>query len=245
MYRSTLRLLSHATLVAFFSSCTYSLCSWREVHLSGSNITFATVFSSQAVRPLRTILASLNLAAFNRSSPAWCPHAAAPGCSLPWMVLSSTQDWPLSWWVERTFLPNTGTCYLYTPKKKFPLQLPGSALGLALTGPEKPRDFLWPPQQPSDVQQIHSFTLSPTDTVGKLKSVTIKCWPGNTSVSWATQVPSPGKTQKWHQEITRFQHREQTHAQPPASQRPQPPHLGLQLQIVLPLTTAWKNPTAG
>lgn len=49
-YRSTLRLLSHATRVAFSGSHVQSLHGWREVHLSGLNRTFPTAFSSQAAR---------------------------------------------------------------------------------------------------------------------------------------------------------------------------------------------------
>lgn len=81
--------------------------------------------------------------------------------------------------------------------------------------------------------RIHSFALSPTSTLGRLWSVTIQNWPGNTNVLWAARVPPPGKSQKWHSGITRFQ----TSAQPP--------HPGLQLQITLPLITVWRNPTAG
>lgn len=97
---------------------------WLEVHLSASNTTCAAAFSC---------CPGPNMMVFNRLPPAWCPHAAAPGLSLPWTVLSSRQDQP-SLPMERSWhvLP------VYT-RRKFSTATAGFNTG---SGPKQPKDLL-------------------------------------------------------------------------------------------------------
>lgn len=91
VHRSTLRLLSHTTLVAFISSHVQSLHSWRKGHLSGSKMNFAATFSSQTARTLQIILTWQLQISF------LLPGALSlPGCSLPRTVLFSRRNQPIS-----------------------------------------------------------------------------------------------------------------------------------------------------
>lgn len=142
--------------------------SWRGLHLSELNMDFATASCSQDLS--------------KPSSPALT--APALDSAVLWARPTSPDEW-------RAF--SCQSLARVTPQKNFPLQLLGSALGLALA-PGNP-DFLWPPQSLLDVQQILSFSFSPTDTSGRLKSATIKWWLGNT---WASQVPPRQGTKVTH-----------------------------------------------
>jgi len=138
VYRNMLRLLSHAMLVAFTSSHIQSLYSWREAHLPGLYRNFAAAFSSQTARPLQIILAVFRVPTWQLLTGCLLPGAcmlllqAAP-CPGRCCPLGRTDLSPDGW--ESTFLTKAGVCCLDTPKKNFPLHLPGSGLGLALTGP--------------------------------------------------------------------------------------------------------------
>lgn len=110
-----------------------ALRSWRVLHLSVLNVNFATASSSQD-------LSKPSSPAF--PAPAWhlltgflLPGAhmllAAPDSAVLWAGPNSPDEWKA---------PSCQSLARVTPEKNFPLQLLGSALGLALA-PGNP-DFL-------------------------------------------------------------------------------------------------------
>lgn len=208
------------------------------VHLSVLNTSFGTAFLSNAVRPLWAVLAILPSQTWQLPAGCLMPmQCCAPSCSLPQTGCSPRQDRLLSQWVESTFLPKAAVHCLHTPQKNFPLQVPRAQgwiwLFLALSH-----------QQVSSAHSNAHLLLS--RSIPSLAHHAAHRCTRETEIYWIkadwgallSLEPLRYKAQKHHPETTRYQHAEQTH-----SQHPQPPHPGLQLQLVLPLVRAWKKPT--